>query len=56
MAKHVVMNGPVDHDGARYLDGEELSLTTEEAATLAALGVVQLVAAVQQKAKPEPRD
>ena len=55
MAKHVVTLGPVDHDGARYLDGDELTLPAEVAADLVALGVVELVAAVH-KAKPEPKD
>jgi len=41
MPSYTVLNGPVDHDGARYEDGAEiLRLTTEEAAALVALGVI----------------
>ena len=54
MAKHVVVLGPVDHDGVRYQDGEELTLPADVAAVLVALGVVELVAS--QKTKSEPKD
>lgn len=54
MAKHVVVLGPVDHDGARYFDGDELQLPSEAAAALLALKVVEVV---QGKARPvEPKD
>lgn len=41
MAKHVVINGPVEHDGVRYHEGQELTLPADDAATLVALGVIE---------------
>lgn len=40
MAKHVVVIGPVEHDGTVYLEGEELSLSDDAAAALVAVGVI----------------
>jgi hypothetical protein len=58
MPSYTVLNGPVDHDGGRYEDGAEiLRLTTEEAATLVALGVVGATPEGGKKTKPsEPGD
>lgn len=54
MAKHVVIVGPVDHDGVRYFNGDELQLPSEAAAALLALKVVEVM---HSKSKPiEPRD
>jgi hypothetical protein len=55
MARHVVVLGPVDHDGTRYQDGDEVTLPPEAAAVLVALGVVELAVAVQ-KGKSDPKD
>ena len=52
MAKHVVINGPVEHDGVRYDQGQELTLPSDDAAPLVALGVIELLqAAVKGKAQ-----
>jgi hypothetical protein len=58
MPAHTVLLGPVYHDGARYEDGAEIPrLTTEEAATLVALGVVDATPEGGKKAKAaEPGD
>ena len=41
MPSYTVLNGPVDHDGARYENGAEIPrLFAEEAAALVALGVI----------------
>lgn len=40
MAKHIVVIGPVEHDGTVYREGEELSLSDDAAAALAAVGVI----------------
>jgi hypothetical protein len=58
MPSYTVFNGPVYHDGARYEDGAEIPrLTTEEAATLVALGVVGATTEGGKKTKPaEPGD
>jgi len=48
MAKHVVIVGPVEHDGVRYQDGEALPVLLEEAAAaLLAVGVIEV-----QQSKP----
>lgn len=52
MANHTVLIGPVEHNGATYLEGEELSLASEMAADLVAIGVV----GVAQAAKPKPAE
>jgi hypothetical protein len=45
MSKHVVVQGPVEHDGTIYEEGQELSvLTDEQAAPLLLLGVLELLA------------
>jgi hypothetical protein len=58
MPSYTVLNGPVDHDGTRYEDGAEiLRLSTEEATTLVALGVVGATPEGGKKAKAaEPGD
>ena len=58
MPSYTVLNGPVDHDGARYEDGAEIPrLTTEEAAALVALGVIGATPEGGKKAKAaEPND
>jgi hypothetical protein len=58
MLSYTVLNGPVDHDGARYEDGAEiLRLSAQEAAALVALGVVGATPEGGKKGKPaEPGD
>jgi hypothetical protein len=58
MPSYTVLNGPVDHDGARYEDGAEIPrLSTEEAAALAALVVIGATPEGGKKTKPaEPSD
>lgn len=58
MPAYTVLNGPVDHDGARYEDGAEIPrLTAEEAAALMELGVIGATPEGSKKAKPaEPGD
>lgn len=44
MAKHVVVQGPVEHDGTIYEEGQELPvLTDEQAAPLLLLGVLEVL-------------
>ena len=45
MSKYTVLMGPVDHDGDRYEDGEEIPVRGDEAAALVAVGVIQLARA-----------
>lgn len=40
MARHIVIGGPVDHDGRLYQDGEMVDLSAEAAAALVAAAVV----------------
>jgi hypothetical protein len=58
MPSYTVLNGPVDHDGARYEDGAEIPrLSAEEASALVALGVVGAMLESGKKTKPaEPAD
>jgi hypothetical protein len=58
MPAYTVLNGPVDHDGARYEDGAEIPrLSAEEASALVALGVVGATPEGGKKTKPsEPGD
>jgi hypothetical protein len=58
MPSYTVLNGPVDHDGARYEDGAEIPrLTAEEAAALVALEVIGATPEGGKKAKAaEPGD
>lgn len=41
MAKHKVILGPVEHDGALYQEGDELNLPVDAAAALLAVGVIE---------------
>jgi hypothetical protein len=41
MAKHIVVQGPVEHDGAVYHDGDEVELSASSAEVLLAVGVVE---------------
>ena len=44
MAKHVVIQGPVEHDGTVYQEGQELPvLTDDQAAPLLLLGVLEVL-------------
>ena len=52
MATHCVLLGPVVHGGARYEDGEEISLAANEAAALLALGVISEALPAKEAAKP----
>jgi hypothetical protein len=58
MPSYTVLNGPVDHDGARYEDGAEIPrLSAEQASALVALGVVGATPEGGKKAKAaEPGD
>lgn len=53
-----VLNGPVDHDGARYENGAEIPrLSADEAAALVASGVAEAAPAAAKSCKAtEPRD
>jgi hypothetical protein len=52
MACHVVLMGPVDHDGTRYEEGAELPLSIDAAAALVAVGVAREVQSAAKEAKP----
>lgn len=57
MARHVVLLGPVEHDGAIYEDGAELNLSGDAAAALVAAGALEAVQAAAKGGKAtEPRD
>jgi len=43
MATLVVTNGPVNHDGAEYSEGDQFTAADEAADELVALGVAALV-------------
>lgn len=40
---YTVLAGPIDHDGARYLEGWEIPLSSAAAAPLLALGAIEAV-------------
>jgi hypothetical protein len=52
---YTVLIGPVDHDGARYEEGEEISLQGDEAAPLVELGVIEPLPAKEVKPR-KPAD
>lgn len=56
MTKHVVIQGPVDHDGARYEEGAEISLPEDAAAALVAVGVLQVIEEAAKARKPAAGD
>jgi len=58
MLSYTVLNGPVDHDGARYEDGAEiLRLSAKEAAALVDVGVIDATPEGGKKTKlAEPGD
>jgi hypothetical protein len=58
MPSVTVLNGPVDHDGARYENGAEIPrLSADEAAALVAAGVAEAAPAAAKGGKVvEPRD
>jgi hypothetical protein len=47
--KHVVIEGPVDHDGIRYEQGDELVIQPDAAASLIFLGVIKEVLPAKSK-------
>lgn len=53
MAKHLVIAGPVEHDGRTYVDGDEVDLGASAAEVLLELGIVQPKPA-EKKAAKEP--
>jgi hypothetical protein len=42
MVKHIVVAGPLQHDGKPYSDGDEIDLVAEAARVLIDLGVIVL--------------
>lgn len=50
MAKHIVIQGPVEHDGTVYHEGQELVLPDDQAAPLLLLGVLELLTSKAGKA------
>ena len=48
-----VLTGPVDHDGARYPEGEEIPLPSAAAAPLLALGAIEAVLPATKPKAPE---
>lgn len=50
MPKYIVTQGPVEHDGKRYEDGDELDCKAEAAQPLLDAGIVL---APGRKAKPD---
>ena len=58
MPAHIVTNGPVDHDGIRYENGDSVPrLSVEEAAALVAAGVIDPSATAAKPGKdPEKAD
>jgi hypothetical protein len=53
---YTVLMGPVDHDGARYKDGEEIPVRGDEAAALVAVGVIQSAKAAGKPPKPPEQE
>jgi len=51
MARHVVLLGPVEHDGAIYEDGAELSVSGDFAAALVAACVLEPAQAAAKTGK-----
>jgi hypothetical protein len=54
--KYIVLVGPVDHDGARYEKGDEISLLGDQGAALVAVGAVRAVKAAGKDSKPPEAD
>lgn len=52
MARHVVLSGPIEHDGARYEDGDELTISGDAAAALVAEGILQVLHSAVKSSKP----
>lgn len=50
---YTVLAGPIDHDGARYPDGWEISLSSAAAAPLLALGAIEAVLPASKPKEPE---
>ena len=50
MARHEVIQGPVEHDGARYEEGAQIQLSPDAAEALVGLGILKLL---QEEAKPK---
>jgi hypothetical protein len=56
MSRFVVTIGPVDHDGARYEDGDLIPVTDDAAAALVAAGAIEAVKAAGKDPKPPAND
>lgn len=56
MSKFVVTIGPVDHDGARYEDGDLILVADDAAAALVAAGVIEAVKAAGKDSRPPAND
>ena len=50
--KYIVLVGPVDHDGDRYEEGDDISLPEGQGAALVAVGAVRAVKAAGKDSKP----
>ncbi len=50
---YTVLTGPIDHDGARYPEGEEIPLSSAAAAPLLALGAIEAVLPASKPKAPE---
>ena len=54
--KYIVLVGPVDHDGDRYEEGDEISLSADQGAALVVVGAVRAVKAAGKDSKPPDAD
>jgi hypothetical protein len=52
MAKFSILVGPVDHDGERYEEGAQITLSAEAAEELLSLGVIGALEASKAKSAP----
>ena len=54
--KYIVLVGPVDHDGDRYEEGDEMSLSVDQGDALVAVGAVRAVKAASKDSKSPEAD
>lgn len=53
MATYIVINGPVEHDGKAFQDGEAVKLEESVAAVLLAAGCIEVKGKASQETKPD---
>ena len=54
--KYIVLVGPVDHDGDRYAEGDEIFLPEDQGAAMVAVGAVRAVRVAGKESKPPEAD